>query len=325
MIITPKKDLIVPVNLSVGMKGFFRLQCINKFSGKITQDTGWFPNTILNAGRNVMATRSDWMNYCQVGTNGTFPVLLADRQAETSLGNFFAGTSTIQTTTNGQAGSAPYYGWKRKTFRFAAGTVAAVLQEVGVGWSAAGGSTLISRAPLLDPVLQTPTTITPLIDEILDVTYELRYYPPLVDSLSQVTLDGIVYDTITRAASVTGDRWSADIGSAIGQHSSFSSDWLAYDGDIGAITTTPSGLTANCDNANQSNSGYSNNSYEMQVNCSTGSTGWNLGLGIRSIRIRTTAGDYQTQFNAVSTGNRIPKTSLYTMNMAWKIAWAEKV
>ena len=328
-IIIPRRELLVACETTMGMQGFLRLQCRNKFSGKITQDTGWFPNTILDAGRNVMATQVGWMDYCQIGTDGVFPLTLAQRQAETALGNHFAGTSTIVSgsTSNGQAGAAPYYGWKRKTWRFAAGTFngGINLSEAGIGWGTTG-STLISRAPILDPILQLPTTVTPLADELLDVTYELRYYPPLVDVDSpQVTLDGVAYNTLTRAASVTGDRWSASIGSVIGQYSAYITDWTAYDGNIGTILTGPNGVSAACDNANQYNSAYANNSYQMQVNCITGSTGWNLGSGIRSIRLRTTAGDYQTQFNAAIGGATIPKTSAYTMTMAWTISWAEYI
>jgi hypothetical protein len=203
--------------------------------------------------------------------------------------------------------------------------VAANLSEAGVGWGTSG-STLISRALIIDPITQLPTTVTPLADELLDVTYELRYYPPLVDVTSpQVTLNGVVYNTITRAASVTGGRWAADIGALIGQYSAFATDWSAYDGDIGPITTGPSGLSAASDNSSQSNLGYSSNSYEIGVRCITGSTGWNLVNGIRSIRVRTTAGDYQTQFNAASGGASIPKTVDYNMNMVWTLGWTEKV
>ena len=116
MIICPKKELIIASRATVGMKGFFKFKTIDKFSGKSRIDTDWMPNTILNAGREVMATRSDWMDNCQVGTNGTFPAALIDRQNETSLGAHHAGTSTIVNEITGQAGSAPYYGYKQRTF-----------------------------------------------------------------------------------------------------------------------------------------------------------------------------------------------------------------
>jgi hypothetical protein len=326
MIIIPKPVIHVATRATVGMKGFLRFQTRNKFSGKVTQDTGWFPNTILDAGRNIMADRSDWTDFCQVGIDGTFPPTLPERQAETALGNHFAGTDILTgTITSGQSGTSPYYGWKRKTFRFAAGTFDGdILAEAGVGWGASG-STLISRAPILDPILQTPTTVTPLSDEFLDVSYELRYYAPLVDvTTPQVVLDGVTYDTITRAANVNDAAWSGNIGEAIGVVNS-AIYWDAWDGNIGTILVGPSGTGADNNGNTMSNSAYSAFSYELKMNCSVGSAGWNLGGGIRSVRIRTTAGDYQTQFDANPGGATIPKTNSYTMTMVWTISWAEVV
>ena len=321
--------MIVHPRLEIGMKGFFRFQTINKFSGKITSDTGWCPNTILDAGRNVMATQANWLSWCQVGTDGNFPATLPERQAETTLGAWHAGTNQIVAQSNGQSGSAPYYGWKRITWRFDPGTVAAILAEAGVGWGVGGPATpdtLISRAPILDPVLGTPTTVTPLADEILDVSYEMRYYPPLVDViLPQVFLYDTTYDTISRASGVTGGTWSQDIGLKIGYYRFDDSSWLVADGDIGTILTGPSGLTAYSVDANYFNSAYSANSYEVTVNIGVGALAWNLAAGIRSIRIATTAGSYQTQFNANPGGTRIPKDSSYQMDMGWTLSWAEYV
>ena len=304
-------------NINIGMKGFYRLQTINKVTGKCRIDTGWFPNVLLTAGMNEMANRN-FITSCQVGTDG------ADaNSAQTGLLGYHAGTSNVTSTLWGNTGLAPFYGWKRVVYRFAAGTVAANLSEVGVGWATIG-DTLISRAKILDPVLQTPTTITPLADELLDVSYELRYYPPLVDVPGpQVTLDNVLYDTITRAASVNGDGWSYWIGDRIGVETTQLSDWSAYDGNIGTIEQDPSGLTDSADNENHFNSAYVNNSFEVQVNASIGSLGWNLAAGIRSLGILTSVGRYQTQFNAVTGGASIPKTDAYQMLMSWKINWAE--
>jgi len=301
---------------NLSMKGFYRMQLRNKFSGKCRIDTGWFPNIILDAGRNLgMPVVANWLTHCQVGTDGTLPSVL-----DTSLGGHVASTSNILNTDFGNSSNEPYYGWKRKLWRFPAGSVTGILAEVAVGWGA-GADTLISRALIIDPVTGTSTTIAPLVDEILDVSYELRYYPSLVDTFSVVELYGTTYNTETRAASVTGSNWSSYIGQKFGKQSSYNSDWKAYSGDIGEITEAPSGVSVDCDNSAQSTAAYSNNSYQIKVNTFVGPTGWNVVGGIRSIRWRTTMGDYQTQFNAVSGGNTIPKTALLTMQMAWTVGW----
>lgn len=314
MIIQPKKELILPAYHKVGMKGFFRFQTVNKFSGKVTSDTGFFPNLLLDAGRNHMADEA-FMTSCQVGTDNTAPAV-----SQAALFGHHAGTTTIvDTTTGSQDAVSPYYAWKRRIFRFGVGTVAANLSEAGVGWGTTG-STLISRALILDPVLQTPTTVTPLADEFLDVTYELRYYAPVADQIGpQITLNGIVYDTTTRAAEVNSQYWQDYIGNQIAALGA--SGWAAYDGNLGTQLQNPSGTSDVMNNGFTGEETYQNNSYELVVYGQIPYNDWNLGSGIRSIRIRTTAGSFQTQFAAASGGATIPKTIGYTMLMKWKLAW----
>lgn len=300
----------------IGIKGYFRLRTFNKDTGKKRIDTGWFPNLILDTGRNALGTQSDVLTSCQVGTSDTAPNV-----GQAALVAYHAGTSDIRSTLTGsQSAASPYYGWKRLVYRFAAGTVAANLTEVGVGW-ATTGSTLFSRALILDPDLQTPTTITPLADEFLEVSYELRYYAPVADATSpSVTLDGTVYDTVTRAAEVNSSHWHDNIGKEI-KHTD-GGNWVAYDGALGTQLQSPSGNGAGLSSSIVGADAYSNNSYERIVHNQCAWNDWNLGAGIRSIRIRTTAGSFQTSFTANPGGTTIPKTSGYTMVMKWKIAWA---
>jgi len=301
-----------------GLRGFMRVQLINATTGKCRWDSGFFPNKILTAGRNNMNTVSSWLTHCHVGTNGTAP-----QATDTQLLGFVVSTSSTVAFSDGTQPSAPYYGWYRQTFRFAvgAGHGGQNISEAGIGWGASG-SVLISRALIIDPITQQTTTVTPLADEIMDVTYELRYYPPLSDVYNTVTLNGVVYDTVTRAAEVTNNRWSVNIGDAIGQYSPFVSSWRAYDGALGTITQSPSGNPADHNAGDQYDEGYSNNSYQIVMMSPTGALGWNLGAGIRCIRIQTTAGMYQTSFAAQSGGATIPKTTGFTMVMGWTLSWA---
>jgi len=303
----------IDIHCNIGIKGFLRFQTVNIHSGEITQDTGFFPNLILVAGRNAMAD-FDFMTHCQVGTDNTAPTV-----NDTSLLGHIEGTAQIEETTNGQEGTPPYYGWKRKRFRFNPGLIGGEnLKEAGVGWGLSG-STLISRALIIDPILETPTVITPLSDEFLDITYELRYYAPTVDvDGPQVVLDGVTYDTKTRAANVTSSLQSFNIGTKMGVVTG-RGGWKSYSGTIGTVLLGPNGTGIDCGNDSQYNSSYLDNSYEIQVNCSAASAGWNQ--DIRSILITTTAGQFQTEFTSNPGGLAIPKTASYSMLMNWTFGW----
>ena len=319
ILIQPRKEIIVPLRGSMQMRGFFRVQLINKFSGKCRWDSGFFPNRILNSGRNHVAQQSNWLAYCHVGTDGTTP-----SANDTGLLGLVATTNTVQVTTSGAQSSPPYYGWKRRTYRFAigAGHGGQNLSEAGVGYSAVGSS-LICRALIVDPDTQQTTTVTPLADELLDVTYELRYYPPLTDTLQTVVLDGNTYDVITRAAEVTNSTiWGNNIGTTIGEYSLFDTDWQAFDGTLGTILQRPNGVSSNTTSTLPFNKAYSNNSYTRGMQVNVPPTLWNLGAGIRSIAIRTQAGGFQSQFSNQTGGSTIPKTDQYTMVMVWNMSWA---
>lgn len=320
ILINPSKEILMPLNCHVGMKGFMRVQ-VRRPDGRIRWDSGFFPNKILDNGRNNMTAQSNWLTYCHVGTDSTPPTA-----TDTQLGGFVVATNSSVSNTTASEGSAPYFGWRRKTFRFAqgAGHGGNNLSEAGIGWANAG-SVLVSRALIIDPQSQLPTTVTPLADEILDVTYELRYYPPLSDAINSVTLNGVAYDTTTRAAAVTGNIWSDNIGLAIGYYSASSTYWPAYDGTLGTLTQFPNGNIAYLDNSNSYNVAYSNNSYQRRIGASCGSAGWVLGAGIRCLALYTKCGAFQTQFSSNPGGNPVPKTLNETMIFEWVVSWSEYV
>lgn len=276
----------------------------------------WFPNTLLTSGRNALATQNNWLGCCQVGTDGTLPAI-----GQTKLIGYVAGTSDIESTSYGAQGSAPYYGWKLRRYRFAVGTTAAILSEVGIGWATTDTNVLITRALIVD-IYGVPTTVTPASDEILDVICQFRNYPPLSDATGVVTLNGVDYNYTVRASEVNSDKWGQYLGDTIGVHVN-QYWWLAYSDVIGSITQAPFGSSAACDSGGMYNSGYSNNSYQRQVNCPCGPTGWNISGGFRSLVAATKIGNFQTEFSAVTGGGKVPKTSGYTMSMAWMLSWME--
>jgi hypothetical protein len=314
------------IQIEFGIKTFYKIESFNPRTGKITPLSGWFGNTVLDSGRNQMS-QQPWFTSCQVGNNSTAP-----QQTDTGLLGYVDGTTDTVADDHGAQGSAPHYGWRRKVFQFDPGAIGGQnLAEVGIGWGTSG-ATIATRA-LIEDVGGSQITITPLADEFLWVTAEVRYYPPTGDVTGTVTLNSVVYNYIFRAAEVTNTTWwGSRIGEAIGQYSAANTDWIAYDGLLGTVEQAPSGLSAPCDNQDQTNLPYSNNSYEqkMQCNCGAGSgigNAWNLTNGIRSILISTTAGRYQTQFgeDPGALGNPIPKDDTFTMEMVWLLNWVEEV
>ena len=89
----------------MGVKGFFRYQIRNKFSGKIRVDTGFIPNSITITGKNRMGEYSDWFNYAQVGTDNTTPA-----PTDTGLLAWFAGKQGHEFYARGAQSSPPYFG-----------------------------------------------------------------------------------------------------------------------------------------------------------------------------------------------------------------------
>ena len=114
---------------NVGIKTFYKFYSVNPNTLDRVALTGWCSNSILTSGRNEMANRN-WFTSCQLGTDST-----SATSTQTGLLGYVAGTSTITDDIYGAQASAPYYGWRRKTFRFAVGSGIANenLNEVGIG------------------------------------------------------------------------------------------------------------------------------------------------------------------------------------------------
>ena len=98
--------------------------------------------------------------------------------------------------------------------------------------------------------------------------------------------------------------------------------WVAWDDDNGAITDAgpPIGLSANCDNSNQTDLDVAT-PYTVGMICDCGSAGWNLANDMRSLVFKTKAGSYQVQFGSVVGDNPIPKTSSFSMHFQFDLSW----
>ena len=137
-----REQLVHLPDFKLGMAGFYKMDAVHKFSGKVRPLTPWFPNLLLTNGLNNIASQANWLTYCRVGSNNTAPDV-----SDTSLYTQVAYTNTTVSNTTAARASAPYFGYRQTTYRFAQGDFSGDnLQEVGVGWGTTGSNTTAARA-----------------------------------------------------------------------------------------------------------------------------------------------------------------------------------
>lgn len=273
-----------------------------------------FKNLITDGGLDRMGNNADWLTWCQVGSGTTTPAA-----SDTALVSRVAGSNTTQAANSAVQSSAPYYASMTKTFRFATGVAAGNLAEVGIGWATTAA--LFSRARILDGG-GSPTTITILPDELLDVTYQFRQYMPTVDAVSTIVLRGITYDYIGRASIVTSGSAGAGWGIAPNGHSAGTVSIVAgaraaYSGGIGAVTSVPSGTAFNSTSQTPQNYG-TGNLYRDHVLLWDNNAG-NIVEGIGACKLNMGIGAYQFGFTP-----NIPKTADDTLSLTFRHSWARK-
>lgn len=321
---------MIHVDLEMKLAGRFKLEAFradddgNEITGSRRVAADWFSNLITNAGLDNLGSNANWggasngsiFYYCGVGSGSTAPSF-----ADTGLANQVARTNTKQSDTYGVQGSEPYFGWRRITYRFAAGVAAGNLAEVGI-FTANTAGVCWSRALILDGS-GNPTTITVLADEILDVTYECRNYPPTADVPWSATISGVVYSGIVRANAVTSNGsdglWapggvldSAQFGvmTNVGAASCQAYSTQTLGPITGGISGT--GFSAQGGIA----SAYVNGTYYRDHTVTWDVTRGNAPGGIGSFRMMSIIGVFQMSVNPV-----IPKDITKTLSINVRVSW----
>jgi hypothetical protein len=293
------------INIHTGMSGRFKLVRRKADTLEIVGETKWFDNLILNQGLERWAT-GNIIGFAKVGTSNTPPAY-----TQTALLGYVATSSLGGLTSSGTRATPPYYGFVIYTYRFDAGVAAGTLSEVGVGWDIGNADdTLWSRALILD-ANDDPTTITVLADEVLDVLYELRLYPHLVDKISTKIISGESYDCVLRASEIFNTNswarpdWGWNINTVFG---------VVYNGTLGPITTGPNGLAAG--NSSHTVNAYVPGSLQRVVTSFFELNNGNLPGGVTAFLGVTSAGEYKVSFSPA-----IPKDNTKTMNLSMSFSW----
>lgn len=293
------------MRVKAALSGRFRLTTSK--NGVFRKSTGWFGNTILDAGLDMIGTVNTYLDCVQVGSGNTAPA-----PEQTTLVTFVAGTDNRTAANSGANNASPYGGFSQILWRFNAGEVVGVIREVGVGPSALTGSTLFSRT-LVPDTFGVTTEVEVLDDEDLDVEYQLTVSPSEVDDVSVIDVSGVETTVTARASLVSTAQHLAPYRSASyassGQavRATFSATpgthAVVYEGAIGAITSSPGGDSAQAGVI--STITYVPGSYEINGVLDIAPTAANFDDGIRSVSFRfapgtgdggNSLGQYQVEF-----------------------------
>lgn len=307
-------EVIIPVSVKRTVAGRFKIDSFRvdsdgvEIAGSRRMVADWFDNLIVNAGLDRMGANGDYLSNCIVGSGSTAPAV-----GDTALQSRIASTNTVQSDTNGMVVS-PRYGWRRKTFRFAAGVAAGNLSEVAVGWSS---TAVFSRALILDGG-GAPTTLTVLADEVLDVTYEFRAYVSEADVSSSCVISGVTYACVTRPANIDGNQ-GLQLGDAVTINTANRAAGVrtTENSTLGAVTSMPSGTKDAMDFTNEA---YVNGNYYRNHVLTAKLNASNFATGIGAVIVSNTFSDFQTSFTP-----KIPKDSTKVLTLQARSIWARHV
>ena len=312
-----------------GMAGEFTLTRRKADTLDVVQQVGPFSNLITDYGLNLVGTTAGWAG-CFVGTNSTPPSV-----SNPTLGSYLNHTSsTVEDgwpTSVTRGGSPDYWVTSSATYRFAAGAATGNITEVGMGYAnnvpVAINHRLFSHALTVDGA-GNPVTITVLADEILDVTYSLRYYPPLgPDVVQVVNISGVDYTFTTRLLNVNGNsvsrgpmRYNASSGPRF-----YTGTAAGTPPALAAITATNM-LTQGADGpASSTQQPYVNTSKTISSVITAGLSEANLAYGLRGMTNHTWDGN-----NAVGLAGQvfqstiapaIPKNNTKVLTFGSSVSW----
>lgn len=282
--------------------GFFRLVA-GKSDGSRRVLADWFPNLVTDAGLDRIAIGS-YITRAYIGTGDATPTV-----DDAGMQTLLATSTTIQGTQSSAQNAVPFYGSYTRTFRFAAGTATGQIREAGVGWNPG----LFARALTRDNNGK-QATIDVLDDEYLDLSYQLRFYPPLEDEVSTLMIGSTMHTITVRPANVTqaGNNWSPSNAAINWSGATF----RAFDGPIGLITGTPDGVESSGGTA--STNSYTPGSFTIGGILSIPGENAVYGNGVSSLVTPSGLGMGRFQ---IGFDPPLSKTSTTTLRMRFSAQW----
>lgn len=214
------------VNLSQKVQGIISAKVFNA-AGEVVREVPEFCNLITDAGLDFLCSGPQGLSplsaFVKVGTGGGAPA-----NGDVTLPGFVASQARTAQIGVFQTASAPYYYEGTYTYLYALGAINATLTCIGAGSSS--GSGVLAWSQIKD-MSNTPTTITVLSTEQLQVTYKFRLYAPAFTSDISMLIGG--------AATYDADLYAHSFGAAWGTVGGNSSAFPANLSIVNYTTFTP--------------------------------------------------------------------------------------
>lgn len=278
--------------LKIGVSGHYTLRRIGP-DGSVRQ-TLEFDNLITDTGLDQIFNSPNfaygfgyYIGNCCVGAGNT-PPAYTDTSLVSQIASIYGINGVDRVVSKTYVPGPPAYWRMINTYRFGTGVAAGNIAEVGIFPHNDGR--LFSRALVLDGA-GNPTTLTVLSDEILDVTYELRFYLDTSDTVGTFTIDGILYDTVLRLCDI--DTVPSLENSNHQNQDSNACQITAYSGALQSVTLAPTGSSAF---VNAAFSGYTVGNHSVNVAATFDVAQANYASGIKAFTVLGYHHKYQMSF-----------------------------
>ena len=186
--------------MKIGLSGHFRLEVREARTGKLKQARE-FDNLITNSGLDCYGLQYNPIDFCYIGSGMNAPT-----PEDAQMGQFVGSTNQKLSAVRQAPESPNWVAALTVAYRFNANTIVGNFSEIGIGYgSNPANGKLWSRALIVDEG-GSPSTLTIVENEYLDVYYTLYFHPPLGDASFDFQIGSTTYHVTERLAYAANTR-----------------------------------------------------------------------------------------------------------------------
>lgn len=306
------------IPLHIGIGGIFDVVKGRGSEGVIEEETGrWnMHNNVTDIGLDMVALTPGYAfgfaypyNACQVGAGNTAP-----SNSDVSLVSPIAAVGATDGPDGGgtrtYVSGPPAYWQMVRTYQFGTGVAAGNIAELGIFSSQSDANHLFCRELVRDGS-GNPTTITVESDEILIVTYTLRFYLDTDDFSGTITIGDTDYDYTRRLMDV--DSIPLIYRAMVQNGDGDAARCNAYNGSMSSINDTPTGSSATILLTFDS---YTTGSHNRGVAGTFAVDAANFSPGITVLAVLSYLHQYQFGFDPA-----IPKVLGQQLSVRFRLSW----